>query len=1453
LAGSKAIMNDREQQEELIFEKAAQIASDAEREVYLEQACEGDAALRTRLELLLEGHFKGQGFLDPQPARVAGNAGPPALGMPQEEVGTIIGRYKLMEKVGEGGFGAVYVAEQREPVKRRVALKIIKLGMDTKQVIARFEAERQALALMDHPNIASVLEAGATETGRPYFVMELVRGSRITDYCDENNLSTEQRLDLFTQVCHAIQHAHQKSIIHRDIKPSNILVTVVDGRPMPKVIDFGIAKATHGQLTDQTVYTQFHQFIGTPAYMSPEQTQLSGVDVDTRSDIYSLGVLLYELLTAHTPFDPKTLLAAGLDEMRRLIREREPPWPSTRISTLDEAERTTVAKHRQAQPAALSRLVRGDLDWIVMKCLEKERARRYETANALAQDIEHHLKQEPVTAAAPGAVYRAGKFVRRHKVGLATATGLVLLLVAGVVVSTWQAVRATRAERFAVQERQQTRAEAERADRNAAAESRQRAIAEQAAHQAKQALASALTVEAERLVQENQSDKALACFARAVRLDSSNRVAACRIISMLNQRDFPLPLETGSNLVPALEVAALARSGDWRCYCVQTNDSYVLVEVPSGKVVGTPLPLSAPCLHPPGHQGPPEENVTFLLSESGLRMALSGTGWSLVWDFEVGRKLLNLEASATALSPNGKMILAGDRVLDVDTGMELFSLKDKREAQASAAFSPDSSKLAFGTKSNTTALVSTRSGERLMPDILGTPSHMSLFLHFTPDGRYLVLVADRGDAAEVWDLASHRIRLRTPPGDGSIWSLALSRDGRVLGAGFSSGEARLWSLSTGLPVRETCPGNDSIQDVTCSFDGAGLAVFHTPEKRWDWRRPMSRASLQKKLWDIRPGRSLPITLYHPASLRHASFSRNGTLVETLGWDGAVRVWRAEDGAFLFSPNTEKGVECSAFSPDSSLLVTREERGGAVRLWEATSGRRVTTIGSDGAQLTALIFSPDGRRLAAGAADGSIHIWEMPSGKVLASKPADQCRILNLSINPTSERLVVCRESARTQVLDLATLEKVIELWNWWDMGAEFSHGDEWLCTYGNKNALLWAASTGDGPKTVFPSALRVNTACFSSDDRLLLVALADGNARIWEATSGRLLTVPLAHQGNVLMASFSPDDRSVITASADGTAVVWDVRTGRRISEPFRHGGGVAVACFSSDGRRILTAGSDRSAAIHEWIEAADTPPPWLPDLAEATSGYRLTQDGVAELLPDAASGLAGLRERLGNADTTNSLATWGRWYLADRHARPISSQARIMARDYAEKLAQETEVSALELALDLGSRNPVIYGRLASMVESSQPETALLYRRLAGSLGGVQLAAGDSGSQVSGAPQLRTANDGAREFLDPLAREDLLERAGHMVRVKGRVVRFGQARSGTWYYLWFAENYRASLRLSFHIADNPAEFRPEVLQAYVNKTIVVEGQMGVFNGNPDMNLKSVAQIKVLEDAPPPK
>ncbi len=431
---------DQAPREKALFEQALDMESSAERLVFLHGACGADAALLARVQALLQAHETAEGFLPEQPA------GPATLVPVTEKPGDRIGRYKLRERIGEGGCGVVYVAEQEEPVRRKVALKVIKLGMDTRNVVARFQAERQALALMDHPNIAQVYDAGATETGRPYFVMELVRGIKITDYCDQNRLSTRERLELFIKVCQAVQHAHQKGIIHRDLKPSNILVTVNDGVPVPKVIDFGIAKATTGRLTDLTVYTDLHQFIGTPAYMSPEQATMTSLDIDTRSDIYSLGVLLYELLTGHTPFDTKELMTLDVDALRRTIREREPLRPSTRLSTMLEAELITTAKQRASVPPGLIHLVRGDLDWIVMKCLEKDRTRRYETANGLAFDLKRHLNNEPVLARPPSAAYRLQKAWRRNQLAFTAGVAVAAALVVGTGISTWQAVVATRAK-----------------------------------------------------------------------------------------------------------------------------------------------------------------------------------------------------------------------------------------------------------------------------------------------------------------------------------------------------------------------------------------------------------------------------------------------------------------------------------------------------------------------------------------------------------------------------------------------------------------------------------------------------------------------------------------------------------------------------------------------------------------------------------------------------------------------------------------------------------------------------------------------------------------------------------------------------------------------------------------------------------------------------------------------
>lgn len=433
-----------EADERAIFLDAIDIDDPAERLTFLDQACGDNAGLRSAIDQLLAAHDAPDHMLDralvAQPdanAHERKSLADVEHSQPIQHIGMMIGQFRLMEQIGEGGFGLVFVAQQEQPVKRKVALKIIKPGTGSKEVIARFELERQALAMMDHPNIAQVFDAGVTDDARPYFVMELVRGLPITKYCDNYLLSIEERIRLFGDICAAVQHAHQKGVIHRDLKPSNVMVTLHDDKAVVKVIDFGVAKAMSDDLTEKTIYTRFYSMIGTPLYMSPEQAQMSGLDVDTRSDIYSLGVMLYELLVGTTPFERERLNSIGFDEMRQIIREEDPPLPSHRISTLGN-RMTTVADARRTAPNRLTSTMRGDLDWIVMKALEKDRNRRYESASALARDLHRYLDQQPIEARPPSSFYQLSKFTRRHRTTLLTISLLVATLMLGTAASLWQ-------------------------------------------------------------------------------------------------------------------------------------------------------------------------------------------------------------------------------------------------------------------------------------------------------------------------------------------------------------------------------------------------------------------------------------------------------------------------------------------------------------------------------------------------------------------------------------------------------------------------------------------------------------------------------------------------------------------------------------------------------------------------------------------------------------------------------------------------------------------------------------------------------------------------------------------------------------------------------------------------------------------------------------------------------
>jgi serine/threonine protein kinase len=727
-----------------------------------------------------------------------------------ERLGARIGRYKLLEQIGEGGFGVVWMAEQEEPLRRRVALKIIKPGMDTREVVARFEAERQALAMMEHPNIASVFDGGATDSGRPYFVMELVKGVPITTYCDTNQLTTRERLELFMEVCQAVQHAHQKGVIHRDLKPSNILVTVKDDRAVPKVIDFGVAKATQAQLTEKTLFTRLNQWLGTPEYMSPEQAGLGSLDVDTRSDIYSLGVLLYELLTGRPPFDTQKLLAAGYDAVMRTIREAEPPKPSTRLGTLAAEELTAVAANRGSEPAKLNRLLRGDLDWIVMKALEKDRRRRYDTANGLAADIQRHLGDEPVEAGAPSTLYRLHKLVRRHKVAIVATTAVISALIAAAAVSTWQAVAAIKARDQAGKAETIARLEQSRAEQ--LAKERQRLLTNASwtsYNQADQLLRGIGNPKGsqEFLWAANQTlREAVLRLARAVTFDPGNIEARQRF-------GWVVLTERGAHSsLPVAEYSVEKAGSSWL-----SDDGGRLVTLNDG-VIRSFEAVQGKLLSETRWADSVEIRNSTLSPDGQLLAGIDESHRVPVWEVASGRKLFELQhdddVNEVHFTSDGRRIITASadhtaRIWDSETGRQLARLEHDTKVEdavfnrkGTQVFTADEKAVGRVFDASNGALLAAldaalydRKAVQEARDpawiYYGGPS-TTLHAEFSGDGSRLITTC-KGEG-KVWDTASGRL-LFTIPSEKSVEHARLTADGKYLFGWLGGSTARSFVMA----------------------------------------------------------------------------------------------------------------------------------------------------------------------------------------------------------------------------------------------------------------------------------------------------------------------------------------------------------------------------------------------------------------------------------------------------------------------------------------------------------------------------------------------------------------------------------------------------------------------------------------------------------------------------------
>jgi WD40 repeat protein/serine/threonine protein kinase len=1233
-----------------IFCAAVEIASAEDRAAYIARACGDDHALRDSVARLVSAHFQAGNFLEsPAPAPTATVDDPIT-----ERPGTVIGPYKLLEQIGEGGFGVVFMAEQQRVVRRKVALKVLKPGMDTRQVIARFEAERQALALMDHPNIAHVFDGGETPAGRPYFVMELVKGVPITDFCDQGRLTPRERLGLFVDVCQAVQHAHQKGIIHRDLKPSNVLVTLHDGTPVVKVIDFGIAKAAGQQLTEKTLFTNFAQLIGTPLYMSPEQAALSGLDVDTRSDIYSLGVLLYELLTGTTPFTRERFQAAGYDEMRRILREEEPPRPSTRLSTTQELP--AIAANRGLEPRKLSGLVRGDLDWIIMKCLEKDRRRRYETANVLAMDVQRYLADEPVLAGPPSARYRLRKFVRRNK-STVVAAALVLGALLSAVVGTTLGLVQARLER---DEKEKARQQAENAREDAAA----KAVAEREARRARErTLTDMYTAFGLAAGARDDPRQAVLWFAHAARLAGDDReraeanrtrAAAWGRLAVRPVRAFLHPAEwVENNLAFHPGGGHLLTHGFDPATEETTCRLWDLEREAALPFPGNPGLVSAAAWDARGERlavGTPQGKLTICRFPGG----------------EVLQRVPFASPIARVVfSPGGRYcaVAAANHVRVWDCRQAAFATPDLEhpEPVETLAFHPHDELLATGCKDRFCRVfaVPAESNNPLFTPVPHVWGAMFRFLSHTPippvffaQGRELLTV--RQGEVSCRDSRTGRVLRVLPFGEADkgnqakvaarIDALALSGDGRhaAVTGWFSDGtRVRIYDVA-------------SAQAVSPYLDhrGGGQAAFSAAFSPDGQTLLTGCSDHTARLWAVPGGKPLGSPLTHPMTVSAGAFAPDGRHLATAQRGGLIRLWalpagnprdyRAAVGAWSHVRLSRDG---RFLLPKGLSQFSCELRG--THVVDLASGRRVGKPLEANGFLMDAAFSPDGLQVAAAVSlagssaerrahpgqrcPGQLQLWDWRAGK-LQHKPLPlPAEPRGLDYGPDGRQLAVLGADGELVLIDPAA-GKVLRSWRahgpYWinqnpasNGSVRFSPDGRGLLTFGTdtNSVRVWDAVGGQ-----LRHELKHDGKCydvqFSPDGRLVATAALDNRVRVWELETGERLA-ELVHPDWTYTAPFSPDGKYLLTACRDHMARLWDWQAGRLVCPPFEHEHEANVVAFLPDGRNVLSLGMDKTLRIWEWHTGKPVCPPLAlggsgQNLAVTPDGHRVVCGGKMNALP---------------------------------------------------------------------------------------------------------------------------------------------------------------------------------------------------------------------------------------------